>query len=94
MIVDDGVGEEVFYWEDLATDTIDEEEVVFFDTLLDTAGLSEADKVENDYYLWASDDFGTYFPYGHHHLEDMYFNPLANRGFVEYTSRCRCWRIA
>jgi hypothetical protein len=54
--------------------------VVFFDTLLDTAGLSEADKVENDFYLWASDDFGTWFSYGHHHLVDMYFNPLTNRG--------------
>ena len=73
VIVDDGVSEEVFYWEDLATVTIDDEEVVFLDTLLDTAGISEAEKVENDYFLFASDDFGTYFPYGHHHLEDMYF---------------------
>jgi hypothetical protein len=73
---------EVFYWEDLASVEIDDEEVVFLDTLLDTAGLSEADKVENDYFLLASDEFGTYFPYGHHHLEDMYFRPLANRTFV------------
>ena len=82
VIVDDGVSEEVFYWEDLATVTVDDEEVVFLDTLLDTAGLSEAEKVENDYLLYASDDFGTYFPYGHHHLEDMYFRPLENKTFV------------
>jgi uncharacterized protein YdeI (BOF family) len=82
VIIDDGVGEEVFYWEDLATVTVGDEEVIFFETLLDTAGLSEAEKVENDYLLYASDDFGTYFPYGHHHLEDMYFRPLANRTFV------------
>ena len=62
--------------------TIDDEEVVFLDTLLDTAGISEAEKVENDYFLFASDDFGTYFPYGHHHLEDMYFRPLENETFV------------
>ncbi len=82
VIVGDGVSEEVFYWEDLATVNIEDEEVVFLDTLLDTAGFSEADKVENDYLLYASDGFGTYFPYGHHHLEDMYFRPLANRTFV------------
>jgi len=82
VIVDDGLTEEVFYWEDLATDTIDDEEVVFLDTLLDIAGFSEAEKVENDYLLYASDDFGTYFPYGHNHVEDMYFRPLANRTFV------------
>jgi hypothetical protein len=82
VIVDDGVGEQVFYWEDLATVTVGEDEVVFLDTLLDEAGLSEAQKVENDYSLYASDAFGTYFPYGHHHLEDMYFQPLENRTFV------------
>lgn len=83
VIVEISEGEEyTFYWEDLATVEVDGEDVVFFDTLLDTAGLSEAEKVENDYYLWATDDFGTFFPYGHHHLEDMYFNPLTNRGFV------------
>jgi len=82
VIVNDGVSEEVYYWEDLATVEIEGEEVVFLDTLLDTAGLSEAEKVENDYFLYASDDFGTYFPYGHHHLEDMYFRPLANATFV------------
>lgn len=82
VIVDDGVGEEVLYWEDLATVTVGDEEVVFLDTLLDTAGLSEAEKVENDYFLYASDDFGTYFPYGHHHLQDMYFRPLGNATFV------------
>ena len=82
VIVDDGVSEEVFYWEDLATVEIDDEEVVFLDTLIDTAGLSETQKVESDYLLLASDDFGTYFPYGHHHLEDMYFRPLGNATFV------------
>jgi hypothetical protein len=82
VIVDDGLSEEVFYWEDLPTVTVEDEEVVFLDTLLDTAGFSEAEKVENDYLLYASDDFGTYFPYGHHHVEDMYFRPLANRTFV------------
>ncbi len=82
VIVDDGAAEEVFYWEDLAAVTIEDEEVVFLDTLLDTAGFSEAVKVQNDYLLYASDGFGTYFPYGHHHLEDMYFRPPANRTFV------------
>jgi hypothetical protein len=38
--------------------------------------------VENDYLLLASDDFGTYFPYSHHHLEEMYFRPLENATFV------------
>ena len=82
VIVSDGLSEEVFYWEDLPTVTVDDEEVVFLDTLLDTAGFSEAEKVGNDYLLYASDNFGTYFPYGHHHLEDMYFRPLENRTFV------------
>jgi hypothetical protein len=58
------------------------EEVVFFDDVLDHIGVLQQDKILYDYYLWASDDFGTYFPYGHHHLVDMYFNPLTNRGFV------------
>jgi hypothetical protein len=79
---DDDFEGEVFYWEDLATVTIDDEEVVLLDTLLDTAGISEAEKVENDYFLLASDNFGNYFPYGHHHLEDMYFRPLENKTFV------------
>jgi hypothetical protein len=82
VIVDDGLEERVFYWEDLATVEIDGEEVVFLDTLLDEAGLSQDEKIMNDYYLYASDGFGTYFPFGHHHLEDMYFRPLANRTFV------------
>ena len=82
VIVDDGVEEQIFYWEDFATVPIDEEEVVFLDTLLDTAGLSEAEKVLNDYNLVASDGFTTYFPYGHHHLADMYFRPLANKTAV------------
>jgi hypothetical protein len=85
VIVKKDEGEEyTFYWQDLATVEVDGEEVVFFETLLDEPELelTGQDKVENDYYLWASDDFGTYFPYGHHHLVDMYFNPLTNEGFV------------
>jgi hypothetical protein len=79
---EDEVDGQVFYWEDLATVEVDDEDVVFLDTLLDTAELSEAQKVENDYNLIASDGFNTYFPYGHNHLIDMYFRPLANRTFV------------
>jgi hypothetical protein len=84
VIVDDGVEEHVFRsddWEDLTVE-VEGEQVVFLDDLLNLAGLSEADKAENDYLLYASDDFGTYFPYGHHHVEDMYFRPLENRTFV------------
>jgi hypothetical protein len=85
VIVKKDEGEEyTFYWERLATADVEGEEVVFFETLLDEPDLelTDQDKVENDYYLWASDGFGTYFPYGHHHLEDMYFRPLGNSTFV------------
>ncbi|MEW6439566.1 MAG: hypothetical protein AB1640_01405 [bacterium] len=85
IIVDDGVQEQTFYWKDLpivprdlGDGTI--EEVVFFDDVLDAAGIT--DKTLYDYNVWASDDFGTYFPYGHHHLEDMFFNALTNQGFI------------
>lgn len=87
IVVDDGLQEQTFYWKDLPTVERDvgdgtTEEVVFFDDVLDAAGLSQAEKALYDYYLWAADDFGTYFPYGHHHLVDMFFNPLTNRGYV------------
>ena len=87
IVVDDGVQEQTFYWNDLPTVERDvgdgtTEEVVFFDDVLDAAGISQAEKILNDYYLWASDDFGTYFPYGHDHLEDMFFNALTNQGYV------------
>jgi hypothetical protein len=84
VIVDDGVEEQVFYWEDPALPKveIEGEEVVFLDNLLDFAGISEAEKFENDYNLIASDGFTTYFPYAHHHLENMYFRPLGNATFV------------
>jgi len=87
LVVDDGVEEHTFYWKDLPIRVIDigggeTEQVVFFDDILDTMGMTEADKPLYDYYLWASDNFGTYFPYGHSHLVDMYFNPLTNSGYV------------
>jgi hypothetical protein len=84
VIVEKEEEEYTFYWEDLGTVEVDGEDVVFFETLLDEPDLelTDQDKVENDYNLWASDDFGTYFPYGHDHLEGMYFNPLTNEGFV------------
>ncbi len=82
-----GTEEMTLYWKDLPTTPLDvgggvEEDVVFLDDVLDAAGLTEEEKLANDYYLLASDDFGTYFPYGHHHLEEMYFRPLANQTFV------------
>jgi hypothetical protein len=87
IVVDDGVQEQTFYWKDLPSVERDvgdgtTEEVVFFDDVLDAAGISQAEKTLNDYFLWASDDFGTYFPYGHDHLEDMFFNALTNQGYV------------
>jgi uncharacterized protein YdeI (BOF family) len=87
LVVDDGTGEQILYWRDLPTVEIagegeETEEVVFFDDVLNILGLDQAEKVLCDYYLLGSDNFGTYFPYGHHHLEDMYFNPVTNEGFV------------
>jgi hypothetical protein len=78
----DGV-QEVFYWKDLPFTPVgsgeEMEQVVFLDALLDAAGITQAEKPLYDYYLSASDSFGTWFTYGHHHLVDMYFNPLSNR---------------
>ncbi len=78
----DGV-ENVFYWKNLPSTTVEVDgepaEVVFLDDVLDAAGVTPADKVLNEYYLYASDNFGTWFTYGHNHLEDMYFNPLLNK---------------
>jgi len=77
----------LLYWQDLPTTIVDlgggqTEAVVFLRDVLTAAGLSEAERLLYDYFVWAIDDFGTYFPYGHGHLKDMYFNPLTNRGFV------------
>ncbi len=88
VFVDDESEGQTLYWRDLDTDPIDvgegeTEEVVFFDTVLNEVGLSQDDKTLYDYNLLASDNFGTDFPYGHDHLEDMYFNPLTNRGSVD-----------
>jgi hypothetical protein len=81
---EDDVQGQVIYWEDPALPKIEfeGEEVVFLDDLLDFVGIPEDQKVRNDYNLVASDGFNTYFPYGHHHLVDMYFRPLENETYV------------
>lgn len=87
LIVDDGMRERTFCWRDLPTRQFDVgggkmETVVFFDDVLDAIGVQEAEKPHYDYLLWAPDDFGVYFPYGHNHLKEMYFDPVTNKGFV------------
>lgn len=88
--VDDGAGgdPEVIYLRDMETSEADVgedilEQVVFFSTILEAAGIDTA----TDMYLWdfnlvASDDFGSLWPCIHNHLENMYFRPYENRGFT------------
>jgi len=73
----------VLYWKDLPSTPVEDEgevvDVYFLDDVLDAAGIGSADKPFYDYFLSASDNFGTWFTYGHNHLEDMYFNPVSNK---------------
>jgi hypothetical protein len=73
----------VLYWKDLPSSTVEidgePEEVVFFLDLLEAAGYTPGQRTLYEYYLSASDNFGTWFTYGHNHLEDMYFSPLVNK---------------
>jgi len=84
IIEQDGIEPHVLYWKDLPLTPVDpgegeEENVVFFADLLEAAGYAVGERTLYDYNLLASDNFGTWFTYGHGHLESMYFNPLTNK---------------
>lgn len=88
--VDNGVDEDPYtvYLRDCATEAVDigdgvMEDVVFFSTILEEAGVDTA----TDMYLWdfwlvATDDFISTWTYSHNHLVDMFFRPYANRGYT------------
>ncbi len=90
MQVDNGLDKEriTVYLRDCATESVDVgdgvmEDVVFFRTVLEEAGVD----IAGDMYLWdvwltASDDFTSTWTYGHNHLVDMYFRPYENRGWT------------
>jgi len=89
MDVDDGVVDPVrVYLRDCDTQSVDVgdgvmEDVVFFGTVLENGGVDLSDRLY-DYDLWltASDEFTSFWTYGHNHVEDMFFRPYANRGFT------------
>jgi nitrogen fixation protein len=87
--VDDGIGEPtVVYLRDCATEAVEvepdvTEEVVFYRTVLEAAGIDTSrDMYLFDFWLLASDNFTSIFPYTHDHLSAMYFRPDANRGYT------------
>ncbi|MDP8257077.1 MAG: hypothetical protein P9M14_15125 [Candidatus Alcyoniella australis] len=60
------------------------EEVVYFKTVLELGGVD----VDGDMYLYdvnihAADEFVSTWTYGHNHVENMYYRPYANRGFID-----------
>ncbi|MHA1568928.1 MAG: hypothetical protein ACTSXZ_05620, partial [Alphaproteobacteria bacterium] len=87
--VDDGVSDPIpVYLRDCATENIDVgegvfEDVVFFSAVLEEAGIdTSAGMYLFDFWLVASDDFVSYWTYGHNHLVDMYYRPYENRGWT------------
>lgn len=88
--VDKGDGSEpvVVYLKDCETEPVDVgggviEEVVFYKTILEEAGIDTSkDMYLYDFWLTASDDFTSYWTFRHNHLEDMYFRPNENKGYT------------
>ncbi|NLH47356.1 MAG: hypothetical protein GX444_02010 [Myxococcales bacterium] len=84
----DGSDPTVVYLSDCATESVDVgdgtmEDVVFFKTVLDEAGVDTGTGMYRyEFWLIASDEFASTWDYGHGHLESMYFRPLENRGYT------------
>lgn len=84
----DGSGPVVVYLKDCETEPVDVgggvvEDVVFFKTVLEEAGVDTSKNMYlYDFWLTASDEFTSYWTFKHNHLEDMYFRPYANRGYT------------
>lgn len=59
------------------------EDVVFFSEVLTQAGVDTSTGMYRyDFYLHSSDDFTSYWTYGHNHLENMFFRPYENKGYT------------
>jgi hypothetical protein len=84
----DGGDPTVVYLRDCATEPVDVgegqiEDVVFFRTVLEEAGIDTSQGMYlYDFWLIASDDFISTWTYAHNHLVDMYFRPYENRGYT------------
>lgn len=87
--VDDGLSDPyVVYLRDCDTESADVgegamEDVVFFRTVLEEAGIDTSTNMYlYDFGLVAADDFVSMWTYSHNHLVDMYVRPYENRGFT------------
>lgn len=87
-VKDTGGESEIIYLRNLDTEPVDVgdgemEEVVFFGTVLEAAGIdTSTDMYLYDFVLYSSDDFSQLWPFIHDHLNRMFFRPYANRGFT------------
>jgi len=60
------------------------EDVVFFDAVLEQAGVDNTTEMYLwDFYLLAIDEFISKWDYGHGHFTNLYFRPNENRGFTD-----------
>ena len=87
--VDAGAGDPaVVYLRDCATESVEVEpgvyeDVVYFHTVLENAGLDTSQGMYlHEFWLIAADDFISTWTYNHNHLIDMYFRPDADRGYT------------